>query len=639
MNNSHKNKKTNLKEWSSSGSIIEIGLAFHQKGQLELALEVYKTIKESEASYAESLHLIGVINLQKKEYSAAMDFIKKSIALKPNNPQAINNLASTYIKLENYDLALETYQNAIDLNPNFTDALFNKGNLLKKLDKIDDALDLYNLALNLNPTFTEALLNKGNLLREINKTNEAFECYKKAISINKNFAEAYYNSGLILNIQEKYEEAIKYFNEAIRISPNFSEAYSDLSISLSASNQFTEALAAANKAIAINPTHYEAYSNRGRVYGKINQHNKAINDFQYILKNDSTNPEAHFNLGNSFRDLKEIEKSLEHYEAAIKLRPDYVEAYWNAAHLHLLNGNYETGWKLYEWRWKWDGFSNQNRTFNKPPWSGGENLANKKVFIHSEQGLGDCIQFSFYINKIKDFGAEVIFEVYPELYSLFKNTFGESTLVIKGEEIPQFDYHCPLLSLPYALQSASIEIPNFYRYISPNSLNYNHWNERLGPKTKNRVGLVWSGSKLHKNDLNRSIPLEKLKPIISVSFEYICLQKEIKYEDTKHLHEFGILNLSNEIYDFEDTASICELVDLVITVDTSVAHLSCALEKPTWILLPFIPDWRWGLDGETSKWYPSAKLYRQTEDRSWDTVITRVSQDLELFNSHSRLTP
>jgi len=631
MNDSPKNHKKSSKRVLSSAPIIEVGLALHQQGQLELAREIYKTIKESDPSYPESLHLIGVTNLQQSKYDAALEYIKKSITLQPKNPQALNNLANTHIKLENFSLALEAYQNAIDIEPNFTEAYFNKANLLKQLKKVDEALVFYDQSLYISPTFTEAHINKGNLLKEIEQPNEAIECYIKAISIQPNLAQPYYNIGLILNTLKRYEDAIKYFYEAIKISPKFVEAYCNLSISLCENNQLTDAIDAASKAISLNPKHPEAYNNRGIAYGKMNQHIKAIDDFQCSLKINPIKPETHFNLGNTYRELKQIDKSLENYEAAIKLNPNYAEAYWNMACLNLLNGDYGAGWKLYEWRWKWDGFPSKNRNFSEPIWTGGESLAGKTILIHSEQGLGDCIQFSTYIEEIEGLGAKVLFEVYPQLYTLFRNKWGQSKLIIKGCQLPQFDYHCPLLSLPLALKSISPKISNPSRYFMQNPKKNKYWNERLGKKNKTRVGVVWCGSHLHKNDLNRSISLEKFIPFLSNNFEFICLQKEIRIDDLELLKKTNILDISEEINDFEDTAAVCDLVDLIITVDTSVAHLSCAVGRPTWILLPFIPDWRWGLEGETSEWYPSAKLYRQTEDRNWDTVITKVAQDLAQF--------
>jgi len=638
MNDSQKNKKTSLKTAPSAGSIIEIGLAFHQQGQLELAREVYKTIKESDASYAESLHLIGVINLQQKEYSVAVEFIKRSIAIQPKNPQALNNLASTYVSLENYDLALEIYQNAIDLNPNFTDALFNKANLLKKLNKTDEALNFYNQALHINPTYTEVLINKGNLLKEINKPNEALECYKRAISSRANFAQAYYNAGLILNTLERYEEAIKYFNKAIKISPGFAEAYSDASTSLCATNQFTEALAAANKSIALNPSHIEAYNNRGIVYGKMNQNIKAADDFQYSLKISPNKAETHFNLGNTYRDLKQIDKSLEHYEIATKLKPNYAEAYWNKACALLLSGDTEEGWKLYEWRWKWDKFTSKPPFQSyQPLWLGQTSIKGKSILVISEQGLGDCIQFFRYVKYLaENMQCKVIFQYYKPIISLFRsNSINNLTIIDTEESIPEHNFYLPILSLPLALLKI---LPNLayshYSYLSANPSKISYWKNRLGTPKKKRVGLVWSSASGFKEDSKRSLNLvDLINRIPFHSYEFVCLQKVIKPNDQMDFDSLSchIKFYGNELHDFSDTAALASCMDLVVSTCTSVPHMTAALGIPTWFMLSYVPDWRWGLEGETSEWYPSAKLYRQTEDRNWDTVITKVAHDLAQF--------
>ena len=619
-------------------SIIEIALALHQQGQLELAREIYKTIKETDLTYPESLHLIGVINLQQKKYEAALEFIKKSIALQPKNPQALNNLASTYIKLENSSFALEAYQNAIDIDPNFSEAYFNKANLLKQLNKVDDALVFYDQALHIRPTFTEALINKGNLLKEINRRNEALECYIKAISTQPKFAQAYYNAGLILNTLKRHEEAIKYFNEAVKISPDFAEAYSDLSTSLCENNQFTEAIDAANKAIALNPKHLEAHNNRGIVYGKINQYIKAIDDFQCSLNINPNKPETHFNLGNTYRELKQIDNSLEHYEVAIKLNPNYAEAYWNMACLYLLNGNYEAGWKLYEWRWKWDGFTSplpfQSR---QPLWLGQISITGKSILVISEQGLGDCIQFFRYVEYLaQNMQCKVIFLCYKPIAHLFRSkSINNLTIIDILESIPEHDFYCPILSLPLALAKI---LPNLAcghsSYLSATPSKVSYWKNRLGPPKKNRIGLVWSSSSGFKEDAKRSLNLvDLINHIPFQNFEFVCLQKIIKPNDQMHFYSLNsdIKFYGDELHDFSDTAALASCMDLVVSTCTSVPHMTAALGIPTWIMLSYVPDWRWGLEGETSAWYSSAKLYRQTEDRNWDTVITRVAQDLEHF--------
>jgi len=635
MNDSQQNKKTNLEKVPIAGSIIQIGLAFHQQGQLELAREVYKTIKESDASYAESLHLVGVINLQQKKYGAALEFIKKSIALQPKNPQALNNLASTYTNLENFDLALEIYQNAIDLNPNFTDALFNKGNLLKKLNKTDEALDLYNQVLYLNPTFTEALINKGNLLKEINKPNEALEYYIKAISTRPNFSQAYYNAGLVLNEQKKYEEAIAYISYAIKIEPNLPEFYCDLSTSLCAINKFTEAIQAANNAIAINPIFQEAYNNRGIILGKINEHIKAIDDFQLALKINPLKPETHFNLANTFRDLKQIDKSIEHYEIAIDLNPNYSEAYWNKACVHLLKGDYEIGWELYEWRWKLNKFSPPPTSQqNHKLWLGQNLIAGKSILIISEQGLGDCIQFFRYVRYLAEkIQCKVIFQCYEQLLELFRQNYTDNLIIIdKQDSIPEHDYYCPILSLPLALSKSHRYVTcnqSSYLYTIPNKTSY--WKNRLGTQKKRRIGLVWSSISGFKDDTKRSLNLVDLINIIPFhDFEFVCLQKLIKPDDQKHFDSLGT-NLKfygNELNDFSDTAALASCMDLVVSTCTSVPHMTAALGIPTWIMLSYVPDWRWGLEGETSQWYCSVKLYRQSDDYNWKKVISRVAKDL-----------
>ena len=298
-----------------------------------------------------------------------------------------------------------------------------------------------------------------------------------------------------------------------------------------------------------------------------------------------------------------------------------------------MRGDFENGLSLYESRWTSEKVSKTigKSLFDKPVWHGKESLQHKKILLYGEQGLGDFIQFCRYVKLVADLGAKVILEVPQPLTGLMQGLDGISQLVIKGEELPFFDYQCPLLSLPLAFKTNLDTIPNKSGYINL----YNHtnkiieWNARLGPKLKPRVGLVWSGNPHHKNDHNRSLLLRDILPFLPNQFEYISLQKEIREIDKLTLDSNShILNFAGHLNDFLDTSALIDNLDLVISVDTSVAHLSGAFGKKTLLLLPYVPDWRWLLDRDDSPWYPSIKLYRQTFIGDWNSVLERVKLDL-----------
>ena len=300
----------------------------------------------------------------------------------------------------------------------------------------------------------------------------------------------------------------------------------------------------------------------------------------------------------------------------------------------LLDGQFAQGWQEYEWRWKKEGTIKTAgfRNFPQPLWLGAEPLRNKTILLYGEQGLGDTIQFCRYMSLVAKFGAKVILEVQRPLVKLLKNLEGVSHIIAKGDTVPAFDYQCPLLSLPLAFKTELNTIPPAAKNITSDNEKNSKWQSKLGGKSKPRVGLVWSGSTGHKNDHNRSLTLTELLPHLPSNVDYVCLQKELRdidkvaLEKNSHIQFYG-----DALEDFTDTAALCDLMDVVISVDTSVAHLAGTLRKPTWVLLPYSPDWRWLLDRDDSPWYPSAKLYRQEKIGNWNGVLEKLMRDLEKF--------
>jgi TPR repeat len=385
------------------------------------------------------------------------------------------------------------------------------------------------------------------------------------------------------------------YDRAIEIKPDYADAYSNRGIALKDLKRFEEALASYDRAIEIQPDYAEAYSNRGV----------------------------------ALQELKRVEEAVASYDRAIAIQPDYASAYWNKSLALLLVGQFDQGWKLYEWRWKRDTFTTPKRNFPHPLWLGAEDLADKTILLHAEQGLGDTIQFCRYAKLVKERRARVALEVPKALLSLLSGLEGVDVLIEKGQALPAFDYHCPLLSLPLAFKTDLTSIPSPKPYLAASTQKCEEWGQRLGVKRKPRVGLVWSGSTVHKNDHNRSLTLQQLLPYLPVGCEYVSLQKEVREVDKPVLEGGDIRHYGDELKDYTDTAALCELMDLVISVDTSVVHLAGALGKSTWVLLPYAPDWRWLLDTDASPWYASIELYRQAEDLSWGPVLERVSKDLQ----------
>ena len=301
----------------------------------------------------------------------------------------------------------------------------------------------------------------------------------------------------------------------------------------------------------------------------------------------------------------------------------------------LSKGDFERGWQAYENRWNINDYDILlgKRFFRVPLWLGKETIKGKTILLYGEQGLGDFIQFSRYAKLVADMGAKVILETPESLFELMKNLAGVSQLVMKGQELPPFDYQCPLLSLPLAMKTTLATIPTAGSYLRSNCEKVNRWQLRLGEKRKKRVGIAWSSTSGFKNDALRSLKLDDfVKALPPEEFEYICLQKELKEQDREFFQGYkNIQFYGQELNNLDDTAALIECIDLVVSTCTSIPHLSAALGKETWILLSYVPDWRWLLDREDSPWYPSVRLFRQQLIGDWNGVLERVREELSLI--------
>ena len=396
--------------------------------------------------------------------------------------------------------------------------------------------------------------------------------------------------------------------------------------------KLSEAKAIYEQILKIQPNNFSALQLMGTMYAQTKNHLQAI---EFLSKAIKINPQfapCYNNIGGALKELKRLDEALASYDKAISIKPDYAEAYWNKSLALLLGGQFAQGWQEYEWRWKNENLTSykEKRNFPQPLWLGAEPLKDKTILLHAEQGLGDTIQFCRYIPLVAQLGAKIILEVQRPLVKLLKNLEGVSQIITRGDTLPAFDYQCPLLSLPLVFKTELNMIPPVSKNITSDNEKNSKWQTKLGEKTKPRIGLVWSGSTIHKNDHNRSLTLSELLPHLPSQMDYVCLQKELRdidklaLEKTPHIQFYG-----DALEDFTDTAALCDLMDVVISVDTSVAHLTGTLGKSTWVLLPYSPDWRWLLDRDDSPWYPSAKLYRQEKIGDWNGVLEKLNRDLE----------
>lgn len=496
---------------------------------------------------------------------------------------------------------MASYDKALAIRPDYAAAHNNRGSALKDLKRHDEALASYDQALAIRPDYAEAHNNRGSALRGLRRYDEALASYERALAIRPDYPEAHNNRGNALKDLKRHDEALASYDRALAIRPDYAVAHNNRGSALRGLKRHDEALASYDRALAIRPDYAEAYNHRG----------------------------------NALKDLKRLDEALASYDQALAIRPDYAEANWNKSLLLLLMGTYLEGWKLYEWRLKKDDLKGKHYHFQKPSWRGQEDLRGKTILVYREQGLGDVIQFCRYLPLVAELAAELIVEVPKSLLGLVSSLNCPMTLVAKGETLPEFAAYCPMISLPSVFKTTLETIPSPPPYLHAAPDKVRAWNAKLGERRIPRIGLAWSGSAKHRNDHNRSLGLEQLRDLLALpDIEWHSLQKEYRRIDLDYLNAHPELRQhQDELGDFSDTAALIECMDLVISVDTSVAHVAGAIGKPTWILLPHAPDYRWLLERSDSPWYPTAKLYRQPEFDDWKRVLTAVKNDLANFQA------
>lgn len=564
-----------------------------------------------------------------KRSSVALEKYQRALALRPDHAEAHKHCGNILKDLGHYRDALECYEHALMFRPDHPEVLLSRGNALKHLRRYDEALQSYDRALSSLPAYAEACSDRANALCELGRYEEALAGYDRALNIRPEYAEACYNRGNTLKELRRFEEALASYDRALAIRADFVAAHTNRGVALHDLGRYEEGLASYDRALAIRPDYAEAYYNRGLALHDLNRYDEALASYERTLACAPDHAEAHTNRGLTRQVLRRYHEALASYERALTLRPDYAIGHWNRSLCRLMLGDFARGLEEYEWRWKYQQLGNVERDFPQPLWLGKEPLKDKTILLHAEQGLGDAIQFCRYVALVAALGARVILEVYKPLVPLLKNLRGVSQLVERGAALPAFDCHCPLLSLPLAFKTDMDSIPAARSYLAADPIDVDKWRARLGPKTRVRIGLAWSGSARHKNDRNRSIALAELLARLPTQYQYISLQQELRDADRQTLASHaGMLHFGDELQDFADTAALCELMDVVISVDTSVAHLAGALGKPVWILLSYVSDWRWFLDRADSPWYPSATLYRQERSGDWSALIGRMGSDL-----------
>lgn len=437
-------------------------------------------------------------------------------------------------------------------------------------------------------------------------------------------AEALFQQALVLHQQGEVDKAEAIYIAALALDAGHFGALSCLGILALQAGRPGRAVELLRHAIEVDPGQAGVRSNLALALNEVGAGREAIESCDRAIALDPGCVEAHSNRGNSLWGLGHRDEALQSYARALALQPDHAQTHWNEGFLRLQLGQFEAGWPKQEWRWRLPHLATSRRDFSQPLWLGKEDIAGKTILLHAEQGLGDTLQFCRYAKLVAARGAKVVLEVPKPLKALLAGLEGVSQLVERGEPLPAFDCHCPVMSLPLAFGTTLATVPAERRYLRCDPAAVAHWRAQLGPATPPRIGLVWLGTVQ-----SRSVPLAKLLELVGPHAQFFSLQKDVTAADQALLDAHPeVMQVGRDVRNFAD-APLFELMDLVITVDTSTAHLAGALGRPTWVLLAYNPDWRWLLEREDCPWYPGMRLFRQAAPEDWTGVVTRVARELE----------
>lgn len=579
--------------------LLDEGLRRHQAGDLRQAEKLYRQALVQAPEHGDALHLLGVVAYQKQDYDKAVKLARRAIQINPGAAMYHNTLGLALQECNDLKQAIKCFEKALALAPDFVEALNNLGNAHRVIGHVEQARACLHRALALQPGFADAHISLGKLMQSAGRNEEAFAHYQRALELVPHSSAVHNQLGLLFVELGNLDMAIKHYRQALETDSNYAPAYTNLGSALSLLGCHEEALRCLNRAQSLQP--------------------KA--------------PLIHYNLGNVYRDLQRPAEAMSHYRRALRYDSNLAEAHMGLAHTLLLTGHFEEGWKEYEWRWQMGRASRPS--FQQPLWKG-EHFTGRTLLLCAEQGLGDTIQFVRYAALAKQRGGTIVLACQQSLIHLLEATAGIDVVVplTGGSALPRFDIWMPLLSLPRIFGTRLDTIPAEIPYLRTTQVLPPDMQDRLDRHAGTvRIGIVWAGRATHVDNRNRSCEPNYLARLSTTSnVTLFSLQTGERSLGTMHENmHFTIHDLAPGLKDFAVTAAVINQLDLVITVDTSVAHLSGALGKPTWIMLPFSPDWRWLMTRETTPWYPTARLFRQLRPGDWNDVLERIATELVAF--------
>jgi tetratricopeptide (TPR) repeat protein len=516
----------------------------------------------------------------------------------------------------------------LTMEPANAEAMHLLGIIAHQTGRNEQAIAWIQRAIGVTPDNPAFHCNLGEVLRTTHRLEEAVSAYRRALAIAPATPEVHNNLGNALKTQGDLAGAAEAYRRAIQFRPDYAEAYANLGSTLSHLGQFSEAASACQRALEIWPGFAPAYNNLGVALAAEGRHAEAIEAFRGALRLMPSLASAHKNLGDALMETSAFAEADEAFRAALDLDPAYANARFSRSLLRLLLGDFEAGLPLYESRL--EVYRQSQRGFSQPMWNGCQ-LERQRILVHAEQGFGDAIQFVRYASLIAERGGEVIVECPRELMTLLSGREGISKVVAYGENLPAFDLHVPMLSLPLLFRTTPESIPAGVPYLFADPDLSAEWARRLSAhSSKLRLGLAWASNPKNRQARKRDIRFSLLEPLLKIEgIDFFSLQIGEGGKQLQMLPKTaGVIDYTDDIQDFSDMAAFMSQLDLIISVDTAVPHLAGALGRPVWTLLAHVPDWRWGATGEKTPWYPTMRLFRQPAAGDWTSVIRQVTAEL-----------
>jgi tetratricopeptide (TPR) repeat protein len=577
-------------------------------------------------SHPAALLTTALAHLQGGRLREAEAAYRQALALAPDHANAHYNLALTLKAQGRLDEAAQAYRHTLRVRPDNAKAHNNLGVILEAIGQDDEAAGHYARAVAIQPGHANAHYNLANILRRREAFPQAIHHYREALLGKPDDPEAHNNLGIALAADGRPDEAIVHYRQALALKPDYAQAASNLGSALEDRGHVPAAIDCYRKALALMPDYADARYNLGHALQQEDRLDEAAAEYERALALDPTHAKAHNNFGFVMQLLGRVDEALARYIRARTLKPDYADAQWNEALALLLLGDFQAGWPKYEWRWRRK--ETPPRILATPAWDGGD-LTGRTILLHAEQGRGDAIQFIRYAPLVKARGGIVIAECPESLIRLFGSAKGINRLIAVGDALPPFDCHASLLSLPGLLGTTLETTPANIPYLTAEPEKIDDWRRRLADDGRRKIGLVWRGNPQHANDCRRSIPAAAMAALPrDVDAEWVSLQIDASPDELAAFAPVALRNAAQGLADWADTAALIQALDLVVTVDTAVAHLAGALGKPVWVLLPFAPDWRWMQGRADSPWYPTMRLFRQPAPGGWAPVLADIGEAL-----------